>query len=248
MTTFSTRAALADARLQGACRLVGLQRSYFDAREYVRARRETLDLEENRRHKALFVHVPKCAGTTIFQQVPIAHGHRSASFFYWRDRALFESCFTFGIVRNPYDRLVSAFHYLRSDQTSVRDGDWGRKHLSMFEGFEDFMEALKRPLERARLLGWLHFLPQTYYLCDRSNRVLVDYYGRTETFADDIVTINERAGLAIENRQSRAVPRATYRKFYTEETARLVERIYADDFRVFDYPFETGFGPEQGAA
>jgi len=48
MTTFSTGAAMMDARLQGQARALGLQRAYFDLREYTRARRERLDLSVNR--------------------------------------------------------------------------------------------------------------------------------------------------------------------------------------------------------
>tara|TARA_Y100000815_G_scaffold156718_3_gene142419 strand:+ start:269 stop:994 length:726 start_codon:yes stop_codon:yes gene_type:complete len=241
VTTFSTKAALADARLQAGARWIGMQRRYFDTREYIRAKRETLDMSENRARGALFVHVPKCAGTTIARQVPITHGHRSAEFFKWRDPALFDSCFTFGITRNPYDRLVSAFHYLRSDQTSKRDGEWGRRNLSQFPDFYAFMAALSHRGERNRLLGWLHFLPQTYYLCDAGNRVLVDYVGKTETFSDDIEQINARTGLGIENQRQRAVSRSPYKEFYSNETARLVDQIYADDFRVFGYDTEHDF-------
>lgn len=235
MTTFSTGAALIDARLQGAARGLGLQRGYFDLREYVRAKRETIDLSVNRKAGVLFVHVPKCAGTSIIRQRPLAHGHRSAEFFLWRDPTLFENCFTFGFVRNPYDRLVSAFHYLRSNKTSVRDGEFGRRAVGGYADFRDFAASLRHGATRRRTLGWLHFLPQAYYLCDRKGKVLVDYVGRTETFADDLDRINETTGLGLQNNRDRAVPRDNWRSFYTAETARYVEDIYAEDFDIFGF-------------
>lgn len=235
MTTFSTGAALADARLQGMARGLGLQRAYFDLREYARARRETLDMSVNRETGALFVHVPKCAGTTIIRQLPIAHGHRSAEFFLWRDPALFERLFTFGFVRNPYDRLVSAFHYLRSDKTSARDGAFGRRAVGRYAGFRDFVADLRHGAARRRTLGWVHFLPQSFYLCDRRGRVLVDHVGRTETFAADLDAINAATGLGLANARERAVPRADWRSYYTPATARHVEAIYAADFEIFGY-------------
>ena len=236
MTTFSTRAALMDASLQGRARTLGLQRLYFDAREYARAKRETLDMSGVDRAGVLFVHVPKCAGTTVIRQRPeIAHGHRSASFFAWRDPALFERCFTFGSVRNPYDRLVSAFHYLRSDKTSVRDGEFGARAVGHYADFQAFAADLSRTSVRARTLGWVHFLPQTYYLCDRKGRVLVDFVGRTETFADDLDRVNEKTGLGLENIRERSVARASWRDFYNTRTAKIAEEIYAEDFATFGY-------------
>ena len=241
MTTFSTQAALMDARLQGAARGLGLQRSYFDLREYLRAKRETLDMSVNVRTGVLFVHVPKCAGTTIIRQIPLAHGHRSAEFFLWRDPVLFERCFTFGFVRNPYDRLVSAFHYLRSDKTSVRDGEFGRRAVGQYADFREFVADLAHARARWRCLGWVHFLPQSYYLCDRHGKILVDYVGRTETFSEDLDRINEKTGLGLGNIRERAVERSSWRAFYSDATARLVEEIYAEDFEIFGFPTERGF-------
>ena len=236
MTTFSIRAALWDARLQGGARAIGAQRMYFDAREYARAKREKLDLSGVAESGVLFVHVPKCAGTTIIRQRPeIAHGHRSASFFAWRDPALFARCFTFGSVRNPYDRLVSAFHYLRSDKTSVRDGAFGTQAVGHYKDFQEFVADLGRASARARCLGWVHFLPQTYYLCDRRGRVLVDYVARTETFADDLAHVNEVTGLGLDNIRERSVSRAKWPEFYDSRAARIAEDIYAEDFDTFGY-------------
>lgn len=242
MTKFSTPAALMDARLQGFAGRIGLQRYYFDAREFARAKREQLDLSENRARNVLFVHVPKCAGTSIAQQVPIAHGHRSAQFFKWRDPELFEKAFKFGFVRNPYDRLVSAFHYLRSEKTSVRDGEFGKRTVGQYADFPDFLQAIKSSGARARIAGWVHFLPQTYYLCDRSNNILVDFVGRTETFNDDILKVNEKSGLDIQNLPGRrVVKRASYKEVYTNDTAKIAEDMFASDFEIFGFEKERDF-------
>lgn len=237
MTTFSTRVALWDARLQGTARAAGLQRSYFDAREFLRAKRETLDLSGIERAGVLFVHVPKCAGTTVIRQRPeIAHGHRSAQFFAWRDPALFERAFVFGSVRNPYDRLVSAFHYLRSDKTSKRDGEFGDNAVGHYKDFQAFLADLKSLRARSRTLGWVHFLPQSYYLCDGRGNVLVDYVARTETFAADLDHVNAVTKLGLENIRERSVSRAAWKEFYDASSARQVEDIYAEDFEIFGYP------------
>ncbi|SPH24273.1 hypothetical protein DEA8626_03323 [Defluviimonas aquaemixtae] len=250
MTEFASSLTTLDSRLQGIARAMGLQRAYFDMREFARARLiDRVDLTENRNHRAIFVHVPKCAGTAITTQLPIAHGHRSAEFLRWKDPALFDACFTFGFVRNPYDRFVSAFHYLRSDKTSRRDAAWGLQFLGRYKGFGDFAEAMLEPARRRPVLGWLHFLPQTYFLCDRKNRVIVDFVGRQERFAEDLEEVNRRAGFSLVNQRVRAVKRDDYRTFYTPDTARLIEEIYADDFEVFGFLRETGFAnaPERGA-
>ncbi len=235
MTTFSARASLMDARLQGMALRLGQQRRYFDSREYLRAKREKIDLKINDETGVLFVHVPKCAGTTIIRQKPIAHGHRSANFYVWRDPALFARCFTFGFVRNPYDRLVSAFHYLRSDKTSARDAEFNQAALARYPDFQAFAADLAHAGARARMLGWLHFLPQSYYLCDRKGQVLVDFVGHTETFADGLDKVNEISGLEFENIRERGVARASWRDFYDAQTARTVEEIYAEDFEIFGY-------------
>ena len=230
-----------DARLQDAARSFGMQRLYFDIREYARAKREAIDLSVNRETGVLFVHVPKCAGTTIIRQRPIAHGHRSAEFFAWRDPELFRRCFTFGFVRNPYDRLVSAFHYLRSDKTSVRDGEFERRAVGHYADFREFVADLAHAAARDKTLGWVHFLPQSYYLCDRHDKVLVKYVGRTETCADDLAVINSKTSLGLENIRARGVRRASWRELYTPATARLVEDIYAKDFEIVGYAKECGF-------
>lgn len=225
-----------DSGLQALAGNLGAPRVYFDLRDYLRARFKTVDTALMREKRAIFVHVPKCAGTTIVRQAPIAAWHFSAGFMRRHSPELWGSAFTFGFARDPHDRLVSAFHYLRSDKAHPRDRRWGQANLREFADFAAFMAALDASHRRARLLAWLHFLPQTYYLCDRQDRVLVDFVGRTEQFATGLEQINARSGLRLENRHENRTERPAEQAFYTPQTARLVEDIFAADFATFGYP------------
>ena len=238
MSAIPFKAAFLDARLQGMAGRLGLQRPYFMMRERARAHYDKIDLVPMRTHGAIFIHVPKCAGTTIISQIPLAAGHRSAEFFSRYAPDLWQSAFTFGFSRSPYERLVSAFHYLRSDKTSRRDKAWGDANLRQFADFQAFTEGLQSSRVRHQVMGWLHFLPQVYYICDASNKILVDFVGRTETFNQDIETINARANLSLEPLRKRHVPRPNRQAYYTAKSAKLVEEIYGADFETFG--FKTG--------
>ena len=72
-------AARLDLGVQALADRVNRRRLYYDAREYLRARAERLDLAPNRALGALFVHIPKCGGTSVENQIGVFHGHRSAA-------------------------------------------------------------------------------------------------------------------------------------------------------------------------
>ena len=138
-------AASLDIGLQAIADRVNRRRRYFDAREVARARIERLDFGRNRALGLLFVHVPKCGGSSVEAQLGIDHGHRSAVYFRAADPALFARAWKFSIVRNPYDRLVSAFHYLKNHTRSERDRAWAAEALGEAADFAGFVRRLAEP-------------------------------------------------------------------------------------------------------
>ena len=234
--------AKADILLQRAARGLGLHRRYFDAREIARARIERLDLGRNRALGLLFVHVPKCGGSSVEDQLGVHHGHRSAVYFRAADPELFARAWKFSIVRNPYDRLVSAFHYLKGHSFSERDRAWAAATLGDCPDFAGFLDRLAEPGFRDRVLAWLHFQPQWYYLCDARGRLLVDEAARLEDLDGFAARFNAAGrGVTLDTGvRRRPSERAAWQDYYDAASLARVAAIYARDFEIFGYPVGAG--------
>jgi hypothetical protein len=144
-------------------------------------------------------------------------------------------------VRNPWDRLVSAWRFARQGQgqgETYRAGMWHpeRYRGPEFATFEGFVEEWLARRDVRKLDGV--FQPQSLFLCDKAGRLLVDHVGRLEDLAPTYAFVEAKVGampaLGQANRSGDAID---YRKLYTPELAALVGRIYAEDVERFGYRF-----------
>lgn len=157
------------------------------------------------------------------------------------------------VVRNPYDRALSAF---LNKVALGEDGEDSRKpHFRCVpgwgeasrEGFEKFV----RFLDAGGLDHDKHWWPQNKLLIMPPARF--DCIAKLETLAEDMARFLTKIGrdpapaqmLAaphpLESRQERKITGATGKRarFYTPELMAIVFRLYADDFELFDYPVEA---------
>src|SRR5580704_16817340 len=105
----------------------------------------------NIRHAAVFIHAPKTAGFAVYAKFgidTIPNGPDIPAYAYqWSDPDFFDRAFKFCVVRNPWDRLVSAFHFLKNSPWPD-DQVWAARHLSHLTSFPAFLWALEEPLFR----------------------------------------------------------------------------------------------------
>ncbi|MFG5086309.1 sulfotransferase family protein [Campylobacter lari] len=194
------------------------------------------------KYKCIFIHVPKVAGSSIerviYQTDRWLVGHVKASDYVKLDRNKFENYFSFGFVRNPYDRVVSAYHYLRSGGGNLVDETWAKENIYKYNSFEEFVLNLQNNDEQIKILNWMHFIPQHKYLCDDEKSILVNFVGKFENLEEDFKTI-----LKVLNRKEKLIHinksnHTNYKNYYNDAMYKIVREIYRNDFEVFDYDLE----------
>ncbi|MCB2128933.1 MAG: sulfotransferase family 2 domain-containing protein [Rhodobacteraceae bacterium] len=195
----------------------------------------------------LFIHVPKNAGKSVSARlggvtrgVP---GHAPRS---WFAGGAHDGKFSFGFVRNPWDRMVSSYEFICT-KTPRRNDDPRARAEALEMGFRGWLTqgafyhahdrspdlpALPAPYQRRSQMYWLEGC---------------DYIGRVETLGDDMAHILGRitpkrrfrdlwtrpASIPFRNRTARG----DYRAYYDDETRAFVARHAAEEIERFGYVF-----------
>lgn len=189
---------------------------------------------------ALFIHIPKNAGMSIkrslFPGANIGGHFRIRDFMMIFPEPEFHQLFKFSFVRNPWDRVFSAYTFLSSGGMNAKDKLWRDQHLNGVRNFEDFvLNFLPRPAVRQSL----HFRDQLWWITDPSGILRVDMLARFENLAEDYREIAARLGRKddLQTLNRSRVNESTFQKEYTSLAVDHVARLYATDINVLGYTF-----------
>ena len=189
-------------------------------------------------HKILFIHIPKCGGTSINNSSLFSKprgGHNS----YKQIKMLltnrdFYSYKAFTIVRNPWDRLASAFYYLNR---SNKQTDIAVKvdYLECYGGkLNLFLEAFcEKPND------FLHlnlFKPMNYFINPNDSEIPL-FVQKLEEL-DDITNLCNFIGLKISLDKLNKAPCKPDRKLhssFTTQTFEGISAIFKEDIEIFKY-------------
>ncbi len=192
-------------------------------------------------HKFIFVHIPKTGGLSLTRSLLACdyNKHVTAKRFQLLfPEKEFKSFFKFCFVRNPWDRVVSAYLFLQKGGITESNKFFSQHQLAGMDTFESFVKNYL--LERAEMRGmYTHFIPQYKYICDHKDKVLVDYIGRFENYDESCAYIFERLGLPYRTVKKENVnkERLHYREYYNDELMNIVANIYKKDIELLGYDF-----------
>jgi hypothetical protein len=189
--------------------------------------------------KAIFVHIPKCAGISVCKTLfgNLGGGHNSLEqYTYIFPPKELLGYFKFTFVRNPWDRLVSAYHFLKKGGISNEDRRFYEKHLAKYKDFDDFVLNW---VNKENIMLGQHFRPQIYYIKDKRNKVKIDFIGKFENIDSDFKHICEELHIPtiILPKTNKSV-RKQYQQYYTTQTSRIVYKAYEQDIQMLGYTFE----------
>ncbi len=188
--------------------------------------------------KAIFIHIPKTAGKSICKN--LFHVKRVGHMPYiWYQGIAPKQCseyFTFSIVRNPWDRVVSAYSYLLRGGAIKRDFGLS-KIVRKYEGFDDFVGKW---MCKENIENHTHFIPQYRFIENQYGVIDIDFIGRFETLQSDINKVvgclkGMRSSVVLD--KENPSDRGHYRDYYSSESKKIVEDLYSRDVSEFGYYF-----------
>lgn len=172
--------------------------------------------------KFIFVHINKTGGTSIkhamkpvLSEIDINNlgkgKHVSAKELRERFPEEWESYFTFGFTRNPWDRTVSKYFF------------W-KQFNKVPATFEEFIKGGE--FKSWTLCGML---------CAPANEVIVDFVGKFENLSSDFEKVCSIIGIDASLPHINGSKHSNYADYYDPETWQIVQDHYVNDVEKF-YP------------
>ena len=190
------------------------------------------------------MHIPKTGGISLYKAIKHpkvrikGHFIQNPFYMYLKDSLKLypEKPFVFAFVRNPWDRLVSAFFYLNQGGMNASDRRDMKHYIKKYKG--DFKAFVKEAIAEGWALDQLHLKPQVDWICDNDGKLLTDYTGHFETLREDLQIISSKTGVPFKKLEHRNKSKhKDFRNYYNAEMIEIVAKAYKEDICKFGYDF-----------
>lgn len=205
----------------------------------------------SQKHRFIFIHVYKNAGSSITRALrpliasnwrwkivdtckklgidfldpcPYAPHIRASELIQQIGKDVFNSYFSFAIVRNPWDWQVSLYKFMLKAK--------GHPQHELINNFKNFDEYIRwRCQEEVRF--------QKDFIYSSDGELLLDFVGRFENIDEDFKTICNRIAIPSVNLPKINVSNTrSYQEYYNKATIELVRKTFEPDISLFNYSFE----------
>jgi hypothetical protein len=216
----------------------------------------------NNTHKFIYLHVPKTAGTSIatllspltalfdleigatdfgekiqgayHEKFQVAKHSTLNDIHNVMDENLFKSYFKFSFVRNPFDRVFSAYNFFRVWASPDRNFN------NLIRSFDSFSQFINSNCLTDVLVPDNILFPQTHWLCSESNGIAMDFIGKVEEMAEGLEIISDKIKVKeLINKQQLQILNGSIleleRILLNSKTIEKIINIYEFDFKQFKY-------------
>lgn len=219
--------------------------------------------------KVTFIHIPRTGGTSLLYWANSAsisfdapkkykHCTLSEATKLWKNLGT-----TFTFVRNPYDRIVSLFHYMGQNAKN-RVRLWNRGHIPTNpDGTQNSIYNNDIAMANYYDLGFENWLieysngfttpyhshtnvrnPEIFYNWFNTPRTAnywiedsIDIVIKIEELKNKIKILEEVFNTAISMSHSNSSTRDNYKKYYNTNTRNIIQNMFKDDLEKYGYQF-----------
>lgn len=179
--------------------------------------------------------------------------HQMVDFPYANKQEIYDNYkdyFKFGFVRNPWDRVVSAYTNKITNDPNYNNPSFtngvgvysydekGKNRFHVGMSFEEYLEVI-RTTEPIDYDG--HFRIQHWILTDMQHRMLSDFVGKLETLDRDFKYVCERIGLEnveLPKFNESKKNKVRFQDYYNDKTKKIVEKLYQQDIDIYRFKFD----------
>jgi len=205
----------------------------------------------NKNYKHLFIHNPKCAGSSMERYHFIRGTGHNSLYYYIKRYPEIKHVFKWGFVRNPYDRILS--RYFSSKEPNITKYRTFRDYIlnleaNLLENYDDptaFDDWLENHDKYHVELKKDFITMPSYFFLGGANGIKINFVGKVKNIHDDwkyvCKKIEEYSGknvytnLRILNKSSNSKEK---RKLITKDLKYIIDKVYDIDFITYDYKKE----------
>ncbi len=198
----------------------------------------------SKKHKFIFVHIPKTAGSSMlsfFEEKGITiNSFDEGKTFYWNHNHLtinrisnwtkidLDLMFKFAFVRNPWDMICSRYYFSNVDNSPQS------QQIRSYKTFEEFI--LKDTMYLRN-----HYISRPCDYMEIGGKNVMNFIGRYEYLNEDFEKICNNINFSYKklshtNFSNRKLK--DYKSEYTSEMVDVVYKLYKKEIRLFNYSFE----------
>jgi hypothetical protein len=177
-----------------------------------------------------FIHINKNAGCSIEDALGLKKAHKTAQVA--REQIgseQWQNQFTFSFVRNPWDRVVSQYHY----RLTINKTNLASDKIS----FNDWVKLTYQNKDSVYYDKPLLFMQQIDWLVDADSTILVDFIGRFENLESDFRYVCKQINHPYNLLHLNSTIHDNYKQYYNDESVDIVRRYFINDIRIFNYMF-----------
>jgi len=194
----------------------------------------------------IFIHIPKNSGTAMTRALQKTYKNTQLLKFCERkginigidkmhlyydvidkfiSKNKVENYLKFCIIRNPYNKLYSAWNFIKNRHGYENVNDFVKNKLN-----EEFIYGKEIIPRDSRV----HYRPQFTFVYDTKNNKFADFIIRYENLNDDISKINKEYNLNIPLYDNGNTQK-NYIKYFNKESIKKINSLYQKDFELFNY-------------
>ena len=177
--------------------------------------------------KIIFLHNPKCAGNSIYNALGINTKTSHLYPSYLCTKKVWESFYSFVVVRNPFDRLISMFSYHTGDKYK---GVYLKKYPELKNySLKEYFEIMK---ENEYVIK-----PQINYISHKNSKKLVNSIIHFEDLNEGINKLFKRLKIdfSILPHLNKSKHKNYKKYFKDDDFIKILNNYYNEDIDFFNY-------------